>query len=180
MVLESIQHRLGSLDRYDWPWSWDSLTPELTAAQSRALVAWVLDYNENFVVRSSHLIPQCWPIHPGLAREIAATYSHWMAVFHHPKAQPSDGTYFYDRILPPFQERIVRWLGPHAERCQGGSHDPDWDKDVAERIGRVRDAAVDTLRALDGGLAQSLSLNRSAPKECTGDLPADRADTQSD
>lgn len=165
MVLERIEHRLGSQDKYDWPWSWDSLTPELTSAESRALVAWVLDYNENFVVRSTQLIPACWPIHPGLAREIAATYSHWMAAFHHPKATPSDATYFYDRTLPPFQDRISRWLGPHGERCQAGSHDPDWDKDVADRIRHVREAARDTLRALDGGVAESLATTRSAPAE---------------
>ncbi|WP_153505064.1 hypothetical protein [Cumulibacter manganitolerans] len=175
MVLEHIQQRLKSEDRYDCPWSWDSLTPELTAAQSRALVAWVLDYNENFVVRSSHLIPQCWPIHRGLAREIAATYSHWMAVFHHPTATPSDATYFYDRVLPPFQDRISRWLGPHAEKCQAGTHDAGWDKDVAERVNRVHDSAGDTLRALDGGIAQSLATTRSAPAEGSDDTADDAA-----
>lgn len=171
MVAEPIQHRLGSLDRYDWPWSWDSLTPDLIGPLGDALVDWVLDYNENFVVRPAHLIPKCWPVHRGLAREIAAMYSHWMAAFHHPKAEPSNATYFYDRVLPPFQDRIRHWLGPHGEKCQAGTHDVTWLKDVDERVQHVREAAPETRRALGDGLGAVLSATRTAPLESTEPTP---------
>lgn len=165
MAEKLIQQRLDAVDRYDWPWSWDSLAPELTGALSRALVDWVLDYNDNFVTRSVHLIPMCWPVHPGLAREIAAMYAHWMRAFHHANATAFDATSFYDKTLPSFQTRIAGWLGPHPEKCQGGEHDPQWDQDVAERIRKVRTTARQTLQALDGEHARRLASTRSAPEE---------------
>ena len=173
MAEELIRQRLDSVDRYDCPWSWDSLTPELTAPLSRALVDWVLDYNDNFVTRPAHLIPKCWPVHRGLAREIAAMYAHWMRAFHHATATPYDATAFYERTLPGFQSRIPGWLGPHPEKCQAGQHDSDWDKDVGDRIKQVQQASQETLRALDGDLAMLLSTTRSAPHEAAFPVDAD-------
>lgn len=176
-MADRIQQRLDAVDRYDLPWSWDSLTPELTAPLSRALVAWVLDYNDNFVTRPAHLVPMCWPVHRGLAREIAAMYAHWMRAFHHANATPSEATDFYTRTLPGFQSRITDWLGPNPQKCQGGEHDPHWDQDVAERINKVRGSARQTLQALDGDYAVLLATTRSAPEEAE-DLDSDEDGSQ--
>lgn len=172
---EAIQHRLQAGDKYDLPWSWDSLRPNLIEPLSNALVDWVLDYNENFVVRSSALIPKCWPAHRGLAREIAAIYSHWMAVFHShgEEATPKSATYFYDQVLPGFQSRIRTWLGPKADECQAGSHPAAWNKDVAERVVEVAGHRAATLERLVSTYSSELAITRSAPPESPLSVEAD-------
>lgn len=171
---EQIQSRLGSTDKYDLAWSWDSLDADLLGTLGETLVDWVLDYNENFVVKPQQIIPKCWPVHRGLAREIAAIYAHWMRTFHHPEATPSDATYFYDRVLTDFQMRVPGWLGPHPERCQAGEHDREWDKDVADRITAVAAGRGETIRRLSETYAPQLAETRSAPEAADPDgEPAD-------
>ena len=149
--------------KLDLPWSFDSCTPDLLHELGETLTGWVLDYNDSLVTQVKHLIPECWPMHPGLAREIAAIYSHWMRAFHSTHAVPYDATAFFERTLPGFQSRITGWLGPESDACLAGNHRAEWDKAVRGHIARVAEQQTRTAAALDGSRLAALAETRSAP-----------------
>lgn len=161
---KELHERIESVDLYEWAWSIDSMPPEYHDALSQVLVEWVIDYNRNFVVRESQLIPWCWPAHPGLAREIAATYAHWMHVFHSAGGSAEGATAFYDRTLPGFQDRVPRWLGAHGDACRAGNHAGDWNS-LTLKIEDVALRADETRKRLGEQIMPRLAATLSAPQE---------------
>ena len=128
-------------------WSIDSVPDDLAGNYRAVLVRWVLDYNVNFVTAAAHLIPPCWPLHPGLAREIAAIWAHWQKVFHG-SLGPLEATAFYERTLPGFQGRITGWLGKEAMACRSGEHPNEWN-DQQQAISNIASWSSNTLAAFE-------------------------------
>ncbi len=114
------------------PWTWASLT----RGQARELVA-LLDrfadhYNRTYVVDDRFLILGCWPLHPGLAHELAALYGTWVAAFDHPHPTAEAAAFWLDRWLPGFQHRLPGWYGVGSEVCRPGLHLDDWNPAAAK------------------------------------------------
>ena len=159
---EHIWGRLRVKGGMDLPWSWDSNDEDLVESLSVTLVDFVRDYNATFVVKQAQLVPYCWPAHPGLAREIASLYASWASAFHGSGATPADATYFYDRTLPGFQDRVTMWLGPDPDACRAGQHPKDWN-DLAPKIEAHDRRADATLQSLRDDYASRLSILISRP-----------------
>ncbi|MFV0535677.1 MAG: hypothetical protein ACK5MR_18815 [Cumulibacter sp.] len=143
-------------------WSIDSVPDDLAAAYRQALINWVLlDYNASFATRRAHVIPPCWPIHLGLAREIAAMWSHWQKIFHGDLGAV-DATAFYERTLPGFQSRIDGWLGKDPTACRSAQHPGDWNEQAA-LIGTTVNSEQQTLTAFEKAWTHFATLSAPPP-----------------
>lgn len=140
------------------PWAWASLT----VAQARDLRAqldrFVAFYNATLVVEDKHLVLGCWPLHPGLAHDLAALHAVWVEAMMTAGGGPQQASAFYDRWLPGFQHRLPRWYGINTEVCKPGRHREDWNPSAAKRAEAGKRTASDVevedaVRALVGNPA---------------------------
>jgi hypothetical protein len=109
------------------PWTWSSLT----VGQARDLVEqldrFVEHYNATYVVKDAHLVLGCWPLHPGLAHELATLYAAWVGAFCSGSSLPEIAHGWHDRWLPGFQARVRDWFGVGTEYCYPGTHIETWN-----------------------------------------------------
>lgn len=146
------------------PANWASLT--LTQARDlRELIdSFVTHYNQTYAVVESEIIPACWPLHPGLAHELAALYALWVHLFQSGLAPADQVMGWHDRWLPGFQTRLAgHLLGTNTMRCTPGRHRSSWNAAAAKidleatRTGlepeRLAEMTDDALRAYVGNPA---------------------------
>lgn len=108
-------------------WSWSTLTLTQARELRELLDKFVARYNATWAVLTSELIPACWPLHPGLADELAVLHAVHVHLFESALAPATDAAGWFSRTLPEFQERLPRWLGDSASRCNPTvGHRPDW------------------------------------------------------
>lgn len=147
---EPHEHRLGSCDGHvlDVPdvkpgdpvakfyvvsgvpvaWNWASLSLAQARELRKLLDAFVADYNRAYAVKDGELIPACWPLHEGLARELAAFYAQYVHVHQSGLSTPENAMHWYDRWLPGFRTRLPGWLGA-SEKCNPTvGHRPSWNQ----------------------------------------------------
>ena len=120
------------------PWAWASLT----SGQARELVErldlFAEHHNATYVVNDAHLILGCWPLHPGLAHELAVLYALWVDATSGPGALAPDKLgAWHDRWLPGFHDRLPRWYGLGSDVCRPGRHEDRWNPATA----KLKDAA---------------------------------------
>lgn len=114
------------------PWSWATLT----SGQARELVG-QLDrfadhHNATYVVNDKHLILGCWPLHPGLAHELAALYGAWVTAFSGGLSSAELALAWHDRWLPGFHDRLPGWYGVGTDVCRPGQHVDGWNPATAK------------------------------------------------
>jgi len=116
------------------PWSWSVLT-EAEAAELEAVVtSFVESYNEIHATAPRHVIPPCWPRHPGLAVETAVLAWTWYASHIDPAATAHQAAEYYERYLPGFRSRLDDMLGRSPMECRQGSHPGTWRNEVARYV----------------------------------------------
>lgn len=77
--------------------------------------------NHQYAWRPTHVIPPCWPLHPNIARELAAVaFLHWQA---EAQTDPDRMDDWNRNVLPLFFNRLINRLGDSG--CRNGEH-IDW------------------------------------------------------
>lgn len=145
------------------PWTWSSLTLGQAKDLREQLDRFADHHNRTYVVDDKHLILACWPLHPGLAHELAALYGTWVTAFASGLSSAELAMGWHDRWLPGFHERLPHWYGIGSEACRPGDHVAKWNPAEAkisvagwlseDPQGRIEDAIrglVDNPAYLDG------------------------------
>lgn len=109
------------------PWSWSSLTLSQAKELRTALDEFAEHYNRTYVVDDSLLVLSCWPLHPGLAHELAALYGSWLHAFLSGFSSGETAMAWHERWLTGFQSRISHWYGIGTDKCRPGMHVADWN-----------------------------------------------------
>lgn len=105
------------------PWSWANLTDEENVWLDKAIVAFVIAYNDTYTSQLDHVIPPCWRDHPALAAELPVQLWAWWAAHVDEQSTVAAALEFYDRHLPAFKSRLsVELLGRGAVNCRKGRH----------------------------------------------------------
>lgn len=112
------------------PWTWSILTKTEAAALEVVVAQFVESYNEVHATAPRHLIPPCWPHHPGLAVELAALAWTWYAAHVDPAATAHQVAEYYERYLPGFRNRMNDMLGRSPMECRQGNHPDSWRSEV--------------------------------------------------
>ena len=103
------------------PWTTADLTTRERAAHLDLLLQWVDYLNTTYTWTAAHLIPPCWPVHPGLERELTTLYWTHYEAFETEQATPDAAQVWHDRYRPGFHSRLATWISPE---CQLGKHQP--------------------------------------------------------
>jgi hypothetical protein len=112
------------------PWTAADLDPAERAAHLDLLLQWVDHLNATYAWHPAQLIPPCWPLHPGLQRELTTLYWTYYEAFETPPTSPSAAQVWHDRYLPGFQSRLPAWT---TSQCQQGNHQPHPAADLLHR-----------------------------------------------
>jgi hypothetical protein len=144
------------------PWNWAGLTL-IQARELRELIdGFVADYNRAFAVKDGELVPACWPLHEGLARELAAFYAQWVHVFQSGLATPENAMHWYDRWLPGFRTRLPGWLGAHEKCNPTVGHRENWNQAAAKVEAATRPTPM-TPTAFEAAVEDALLSYTSSP-----------------
>lgn len=140
------------------PWTWSLLSTDEAAMLAHMIHTWVISYNQIHATRREHIVPACWPAHPGLATELAVWVWHWHDA-HTMASTPAQAAEFYTRHLPAFKTRIREHLGSSPDKCQQGEHVDDWRYDtqpLLETFGPhpTHEGELHALAVLDYGFEQ--------------------------
>ena len=139
------------------PWSWAALTLAERSSLAKSIDDYVGYYNEAFAISPNELIPPCWPLHAGLAAELAAHFWLWVSTHAEPTARPESAVAFYEIHLPRFRQHVTKLLGEQATECQAGQHGlGDWR--TREIRGRFAQTPVDAVHAAQLLGARNLGL----------------------
>lgn len=103
------------------PWSATDLTTAEAAAHLDLLLHWTDYLNATYAWHHTHLVPPCWPLHPGLERELTTLYWTYYEAFETQPASASAAQVWHDRYLPGFHTRLTTWTTPD---CRQGNHQP--------------------------------------------------------
>lgn len=115
--------------------SWASLTLSQARELRELLDNFVVHYNATYAVEQAEVIPACWPLHPGLAHELAALYALHVHLFQSGLSGPDGAAGWFERWLPRFQERMPHWLGVASARCNPNvGHREEWSPVVREKL----------------------------------------------
>lgn len=134
LLIERFEHDPKSEDPPRFPWAWEALGPQESAALARLVDVYVATYNHTLATAVEEVVPPCWPRHPGLARELAVQVWLYYAVHHHPKASPAAAAEFYGRHVVGFRGRVEKHLGRSPIECRTGGHLHSWRKDLDELL----------------------------------------------
>jgi hypothetical protein len=107
----------------------------------------ITDYNATYAYVEEEIIPPCWLLHPGLAKEIPARMWLHHATHHGTKSTPTMIVDYYNRHLPGFRSRIEKMLGQQPKECQKGQHSATWRSNIDTVINNHKtldDAAKNT------------------------------------
>jgi hypothetical protein len=120
-ILAEVLDRLDALDGRDV----EPATPRLPRAwAARAtpedwsqLADWVDWLTGTYSLRERHLVPGCWPAHPGVVEDLAALHAAWrhaMLTDQAARDSGSDtGTYWHQHHLFPALERVRALYATH-------------------------------------------------------------------
>ncbi|GLZ28133.1 hypothetical protein Lesp02_03230 [Lentzea sp. NBRC 105346] len=116
------------------PWTWAALKKDQAAVLARVVREWVHFYNRVHAVTVKELIPPCWPLHPGLAHELAVLVWAYYHAHHDPKATPLIAVDYHARYLASFRTRLDHMLGRDPHSCRAGEHTATWRTTVDEQL----------------------------------------------
>lgn len=138
------------------PWTWSVLSQEESAALKRMVRRWVADYNVVHAVTSRELIPDCWPLHPGLAYDLAVMVWVYYDTHHDRRTTPLMAGDYHLRYLPGFRSRLDHLLGSDPAGCRAGEHPASWRTIPGDVL-----RPADRLQAKDSGEARRQELHFS-------------------
>jgi hypothetical protein len=97
--------------------------------------------NHEYAWLPTHVVPPCWPLHPSIARELAAlSFLHWQAAA---TADPQLMDEWNRNVLPLFFNRMFHALGRSG--CRDGEH-VDWPAE-GRYVAYLSDAATAARKA---------------------------------
>ena len=134
------------------PWTAADLDNTERAAHLNLLLHWVDYLNTTYTWTDAHLIPPCWPLHPGLERELTTLYWTYYEAFETEQATGGAAQVWHDRYLPGFTHRMPGWV---SAECRLGRHVP---RPAAEALDRStsEQTRTKTHRALHTAAADTL------------------------
>jgi hypothetical protein len=103
------------------PWTAADLDTAERTAHLDLLLQWADYLNTTYTWTDDHLIPPCWPVHPGLERELTTLYWTYYEAFETEHSTPAAAQIWHDRYLPGFHTRLATWTTPE---CRQGKHQP--------------------------------------------------------
>ena len=112
------------------PWHWSSLTTDQATELVEQLEVFAAHYNATYVVDERLILLGCWPLHPGLAAELASLYAQYVTAHQGAMATAETSLYWHDRWLVGFQQRLPNWYGGNTG-CRPGDHKPNWNPALA-------------------------------------------------
>ena len=131
-----------------------------------ALADWVDWLSCVYDLHEDRQVRPCWPVHLGVAEELAALHSAWREAAARAREEDGDAlAFWHDRYLTPLMARINHMYGTRS--CQANRHSP-------VRVGPTTDRSLIDVRSAAGPTEDDTNENTDGADENTDGTVAGR------